>query len=490
MEFHCDRCGTRYSTTQAVRPSQPYTYRCRICAETVVVRAPGPSAVLAGDALARERRDDARQPAGATALDWTGRPVAVTSRAAMPAAPARSEDFSSFVVNPEDLPRPDGGYIDLVLDDPPAPPSAAQGAVSADFATVEVATPVPAPALTSAATATAPAARRSFRPADLPNRSAREVTETTLSRSLRLTLAPAAPAAADPERRPWWRPGRKLTRGQRLATVAAVFTATTALAVAVGIGVASRAPPPVRPVARRGSVIRPVAPPAAAARAQAPAPVRAAPTATAPREGPTATAPAPQRPAPQAFAPAPAAEAPPAPAPPQAAIAAAGRETRPARKGSRTAAAPPRLPSRGKSTSRGVKVARASAAARNPEPAERASSPPPAPSRDGEPVAARPGYRAPSPVEPRCVERHVRVPATFSERLPGSVILRFAVGRDGVADTLQIQPGPDRLPGERIEPELVKALAAAVGACRFSAGTDERGRPVRMWSVMRVQFAR
>jgi hypothetical protein len=274
--------------------------------------------------------------------------------------------------------------------------------------------------------------------------------------------------------------------------VATVFTATTALAVAIGIVVASRAPPPVRPAPRRGSVVRPAAPPVTAA----PAPLPAAP---APRDERAAPRPVAQQAAPLQAAAVPPPPAAPAPKPKAAPARSAVREAHAVRKATRSAA-PSRLPSRNASASRGVKVARASAAARprlEPRPQQvEPDAPRPeriaaaAPASDAEAVAARPGYRAPAPLEPRCVERHIRLPASFSDRLPGSVILRFAVGRNGAADTLQVQPGPDRLPGERIEPEVVSALTAAVRACRFSAGTDEQGRPVRMWSVTRVQFAR
>jgi hypothetical protein len=111
------------------------------------------------------------------------------------------------------------------------------------------------------------------------------------------------------------------------------------------------------------------------------------------------------------------------------------------------------------------------------------------PEREEEPVVPRAGYRHPAPLTPRCVEQGIRLPASWADRLPGSVILRFAVGRGGAADLVQMQPGPDRLPGERVEPEIAEALAAAVRACRFSPGADDQGRPTRMWVVTKVRFA-
>jgi len=115
--------------------------------------------------------------------------------------------------------------------------------------------------------------------------------------------------------------------------------------------------------------------------------------------------------------------------------------------------------------------------------------PPPPASASDEPVFAGAGFRRPVPVAPGCIESSVRIPQSLADRLPPSVMLRFAVGRDGSADLVQVLPGPDRSPNERIEPQLVQALSQAVRGCRFTPGADEAGRLARLWVMMRVRFA-
>lgn len=543
MDFHCDRCGTRYSTTQSVRESRAYTYRCRVCTQTIFVRAPAEEPAGRGHVPATPRGDVAGAagrggPAnghanghagghanGATrtapakgavnghangsapgarhggasraAIDDRVREGAVTTihglageetaRRERRPRRAASSDHATFIVNPTDLPPPEGGYIDLSFDDD-VPGTSGGGGVGV------VTGPAFTPALVQPAVVRKPAiaspelrAPASYRPADGPNRSGRVDVTSPLPLSLPRVPAPDVEAPAQEGPRRW----TKLTKGQRLAATVAVFGGITLVSLVIGVVLAARSVPPAtaasakaRHAARAADPSPAIAaPPVPAAALAAPAPAGArTPTAAPPprREPPPAAASA-------LVAVPPVQRIPAAPVPP------------PARKG--IATRPPRqtgqLPRRDARATRGAKVASAPPIQRASWTPPRAAEPDPvapapresrAAGREDEPIAARPGYRQPSAVKPGCVQHGVRIPSRFRDRLPGSVIVRFAVGRNGSADLIQMQPGPDRARGERVEPELADALTAAVKACRFSPGTDDHGRPVRMWSVMKVQF--
>ncbi|MBI5069974.1 MAG: energy transducer TonB, partial [Deltaproteobacteria bacterium] len=122
-------------------------------------------------------------------------------------------------------------------------------------------------------------------------------------------------------------------------------------------------------------------------------------------------------------------------------------------------------------------------------PAVAAPAPAPAPASN-EPLFAGPGFRRPTPEEPGCIERSIRIPQYLADRLPPAVLLRFAVGRDGTSDLVQVLPGAESGPGSRpVDPRLSESLIQAVRGCRFTPGADDAGRPARLWVTMRVRFA-
>jgi TonB family protein len=98
------------------------------------------------------------------------------------------------------------------------------------------------------------------------------------------------------------------------------------------------------------------------------------------------------------------------------------------------------------------------------------------------PAYARDGFRRPEPTTPGCVQNSIRIPRDLASRLPSTLTLRFAVGRDGRADLVQVL-------GAVPDPRLTEALRSAVSGCSFSPGTDEAGRPTRLWVVMPLRFA-
>lgn len=165
--------------------------------------------------------------------------------------------------------------------------------------------------------------------------------------------------------------------------------------------------------------------------------------------------------------------------PPRHAASHGGRGT--ARGGARASTAKPGAPhGRERVTAASSRTARG---------AQRVASAAPAPGGGAEPVVPSAGSRHPSPATPGCVQQGIRLPSRWADRRPGSVLLRFAVGLDGIAEMIETRPGPDRAPGARVEADIAEALTAAVRACRFSPGADAQGRPVRMWMTMKVKFA-
>lgn len=491
MDFLCDRCGTRYSTTQSIRGGRAYTFRCRVCGHSIVVRGPEP-----GARSPRERTGPAAAPAR-NGASGPARPASETidaiheliNRGLQPRDPAppplpSPRPFPVSVIDPTELPPPRGGYIDLSLDDDPTSRVArldlggggGAGAATTPAPVRALAQPrAPAPIRKPPVAPSPPAPRQSasFRPADGPNRAARSE-GVTPSGALPLVSRRLSALIVPPDDGP----RLTLNRRQRLATVAAVFTLVTAVGVLLGIGLAGNATARTAPLA--SSPPRPSGPLAFAPPPPQPeAPPRRQDAPPIPPE----QAPAPERPPP-----------PPSPPPPaDRAVRRSVAEPPVERAGGarRATARPVRHEPRPRREALRAAVFRAQPPARLASaPIQRVASAGPAVAAEEEPVAPRAGYRHPVPVTPGCVERSVRLPASWTDRTPGSVILRFAVSRGGTPDLIQMQPGPDRLPGEKVEPDLAAALSAAVRSCRFSAGTDDRGRQVRMWSVMKVQFAR
>lgn len=495
MEFRCDRCGTRYSTTQAIGGSRAYQYRCRVCQHNISVRVPAgdPAVGRAPGAPGRDLRSSARVPSTGPAKRLEKPPPlprAALSTASAPPAPARRSGY--IEISDDDVLTPTGIHID---------PFSARVDPGAAMTPAPVRR-VPAPQLRRSPTPSSPIprVRSSFRSADAANRGPRGETTSSFPRSAASRQLGAVAAAGGAER-----PGplASLSRGQRFLASAAVFTLVTGLAVTLGIGMAARATErrlaaaapaaaaASAPVPRGPMAPEPGAAPGTASIGDPPDPYRAAPLPPALSGRPELSARA-------------AAES----EPPAREAATQVRGTprgAPARAG-REESGPGREPFRAASAGRGLRVAsvapgRPPQRRRDPLPAatssvrargvERLSSASSLASagRVEEPVAARAGYHLPAPVTPGCVEQGIRLPASWSRRRPRSVILRFAVDRRGGADLIQMQPGPDRRAGEGVEPDVAQALRAAVRGCRFSVGTDERGQAVRMWTVMKVKFA-
>lgn len=540
MEFHCDRCGTRYSTAQAIQPGRPYLYDCRVCIHTIVIRVPDPAPRAARAGSGGSVREPGpservlnvaarRAPSPVRSVRPPPLPGgAGGARAAL--APAPPPPRSGWL-DLEDAPPSPGPRLDLSFLGRPTP-----GQDGPRLAEVE---PTPTPAQVARPPAQKPAEKSQphaartvaipklvrspaspvrhepppARPAEDPARTSREETPLafTLTRPIPVRASPSGIAAiAEPVLRAWRKPGPL----QRLVVTAAAFAAVTVATVVVGMRVASaeserpgfssaapvalELPPPTAPRASAPAAPAPVEP--APVEPERTAPVDVASAAVVAADAPPVAreepAPAPRvgtrtRPPPRSAAASPAPRVATRTRPPRSAAASPARTlARPARHAARervVASAPRSSPASSGRASPAVAAPVVPARLAAGRAAEAGQVAPPV--REEEPVVARPGYRLPAPVTPACVQRHIRLPARMATRLPGSVILRFAVSRGGSPDLIQMQPGPDRLPGERIEPEIVEALNAAVRSCRFSAGTDDQGRPTRMWTVMRVQFS-
>lgn len=438
MDFRCHRCGTRYLTTQPTRAGRAYQYTCRRCGNALVVVVPVAS--RAGAPPEEPRGDEpgrgapgAGDATPALASPPPARPLATASR-----APRRAEDACARAVLAVE-PSASAEAAEAARE-PGAAPEAAPDAPSMDAALAAApapAQPTPAPGagyveLTLDDDPPVPSA------ATAPRAGPPAATASTPPTAPPVTPRPALdpfviPAPALPPRR-WGR------RAQLLLPALAALPTLAALGLLFALRAAGGRPAP--PI------------PAAPSAAPAPAP------ATKP-SGEASSGLAGEVPFPKSLVPCNLGKVP-LPPPPRA------RSVRHARTG-------------------------AGAPARQPEPARAPAVVPPAPQQEPppeeeEPVSPRPGYRRPAPLSPGCVERSLRVPQPIIDRLPGSVIVRFAVDRDGTAGKVQALPGPDRLPGERIEPEILAAITAAVTACRFTPGTDDQGVPTRMWLIMKLRF--
>jgi len=485
MQFQCDRCGKRYSTGQEIREGRAYRFKCRACGHDVIVRGPqGLTGVVETPPPVRRNGNGAQ--AGAALIEPPARPLSETP-------PTIS------VVSPEDQGTPPGGYIEFRLDGDavttqstitaaltdagreltPAPPSPFL------VPPAHVPTPPPAP--------TAPLASP-FLPEPALDPSVGEPTPGLSGEAL------VRAAAKEP-----------VPSGRRRLLVALVAVVPAVLVVLLFGGLWESSPDPARAVgaapgaapaktpglltpqiyvgpvtfespvprmeadaASPARPARPAAVPARPARREVATARKAAGSRAAGRGAETASAPAPA-----ASTDAAARTAPDQPIEPE-------PEPEPEPQAAEPAPAPTSAP----------QTAAAPAPAAAPPPAQALATPVPLPpppvaaSASDEPVFAGAGYRRPAPVTPGCIERGVRIPQSLADRLPPSVMLRFAVGRDGSADLVQVLPGGDPGTGVRpIDAQLAQALTQAVRACRFTPGADEAGRLARLWVMMRVRFA-
>ncbi len=353
VRLACRNCGKEYVLTADQQARGVYQIRCIHCGSLVGAEAPRLAAPTRPPPVAA--RPEAR--AGA-------RPAAPMARPAAPPPPPRADE-----------------YIDLVLDETPAP-SAAGGALQARG-------PAPAPPMVVEVPVT-PAPRAGARE--------REISEAVLEE------APAAKAA----------PPRRSRSAYVVGGAAAVVAAT---AVAVGLGVGGGGEAPSGRGERSRSVISTSAPPLApadpeVAAAEAREEQRRAEAALAAEQDAVPAAPAtPARHrtvapraaahlAPVGVTPAPAA-APALTTPP-----AFGLAPAPA------APAPPAAPGR---------------------------------EVEEIPSYAGAGFRSPAPARPRCLQESIRIPHALQGRLSGSITVKFAVGRDGSVGLFEIlgeQPDP------------------------------------------------
>jgi TPR repeat protein len=92
---------------------------------------------------------------------------------------------------------------------------------------------------------------------------------------------------------------------------------------------------------------------------------------------------------------------------------------------------------------------------------------------------AGPGSLRPALRDPGCVDRSLEVPPEYrGSRGTVTVKLRVdAAGKPGLVHPLT--PVPE---------EIVSAVAAAVGGCRWSAGGDGDGRPTSLWTTLVVKL--
>lgn len=97
-------------------------------------------------------------------------------------------------------------------------------------------------------------------------------------------------------------------------------------------------------------------------------------------------------------------------------------------------------------------------------------------------VFAGAGYRAPAMATRGCVQRSVRVPRDLAGFASGTVVVKFAVGRDGT-------PGRFSVEGGEVPDRLAAAIRQAVEGCRWIAGADPAGQPTSIWVVMPLRFS-
>lgn len=96
------------------------------------------------------------------------------------------------------------------------------------------------------------------------------------------------------------------------------------------------------------------------------------------------------------------------------------------------------------------------------------------------PSYAGPGFLRPALRDAGCVERALQVPPEL-QGAAGAVTVKLAVDADGKPGLVHaVSPAPE---------PLVAAVAAAVGACAWSAGGDADGRPLPLWTTLTVRIA-
>jgi hypothetical protein len=114
-----------------------------------------------------------------------------------------------------------------------------------------------------------------------------------------------------------------------------------------------------------------------------------------------------------------------------------------------------------------------------PSPGDTAAS---GPAVEEAPTYVTEGFRKPTTTEPGCVPRTVRITSEMLDRVSGPVVVKFAVGRDGV-------PGRFEVMTALADQRLGNAIWQAVQGCKWTAGADAQGRPTNSWVIMPLRFA-
>lgn len=469
MQFRCDRCGKKYSTSQEIREGRSYRFTCRNCGNAVIVRGQGTAAAAAPIPTPTPTPTPTHTPTtAATASPGLG---------PNPARPAgNGVPQGGFAVAPaiDTTPTPDGrsatppgGYVSFSLDD-----DAVAGAQTVTARVPDPAWPRPVPP-PPATPGSAPPLEPAPASVEVPGPGL-EPPATAGGRSLpSFGRTPAAGGASGGNRR-------------LLLTLSVVLLSAVLGGAFVALGT-------------RGSRVRP--PGGAAAPGQVPGLLKpvvyVGPVDLEQQGRPALGGPAPDpAPAAPASSRAPARREPPPP-PPGRKV--ATRERPPARAASPAAASPARpveedteveevpaptpapTAAAAAPTQPPPQEAPSPGAAVAPSPVAAAAARPASGAEEEAPAYARDGFRPPQPETPRCVENGIRIPRDLGDRLPSTVTLRFAVGRDGRADMIQVL-------GQVADGRIAEALRVAVAGCRFVPGADEQGRPTRLWVVMPLRF--
>jgi protein TonB len=96
------------------------------------------------------------------------------------------------------------------------------------------------------------------------------------------------------------------------------------------------------------------------------------------------------------------------------------------------------------------------------------------------PQYATAGFRRPAEADPGCLARSIRLPSELAGYVSGPLTVKFAVGRDGAVDAVQILGETD--------PRIASAIRSGLRACRWLPGADARGQAVALWVILPVRF--
>jgi len=107
-------------------------------------------------------------------------------------------------------------------------------------------------------------------------------------------------------------------------------------------------------------------------------------------------------------------------------------------------------------------------------------SPVPSPVVEEGPAYPTAGFRKPQMADAGCVQRSLRVPEEWMDRL-GVVTVKFAIGKDGVPSRFQSMTHGF---ADRVAP----AIWRAVQSCRWIPGADAQGRPTAIWVILPIRF--